>query len=66
MTSGHNVYHEDMRKHPKGMIKEMLKTFGADFQELLDIDNVHSVKYLVNIKKLEFISSESAYKQKVK
>ena len=48
------------------MIKEMLKTFGADFQELLDIDNVHSVKYLVNIKKLEIISSETAYKQKVK
>ena len=48
------------------MIKEMLKTFGADFQELLDIDGVHSVKYLVSIKKLEIIASETAFKQTVK
>ena len=50
IKTGHNVYHENLRIAPKGMIKEMIKTFGPDFQQLLDLPGVHSIKYLVNIR----------------
>ena len=50
IKTGHNVYHENLRIAPKGMIKEMIKTFGPDFQHLLDVPGVHSIKYLVNIR----------------
>ena len=50
-----------MRLHPVGLIKEMLKVFGNDFQSLLDMEGVHSVKYLVNIRQLEIIASEEGF-----
>ena len=52
-----------MRTHPNGLVKEMLKAFGNDFQTLLDLDGVHSVKYLVNIRKVEIIASEGGWKK---
>ena len=52
-----------MRPHPNGLVKEMLKAFGNDFQTLLDLDGVHSVKYLVNIRKVEIIASEEGWKR---
>ena len=52
-----------MRHQPSGLVKEMIRQFGPDFRTLLDIDGVHSVKYLVNLRKLEIISSESAFKE---
>ena len=61
VETGHNAYHEDFATAPQGMIKEMLKKFGADFQQLVDIDGVFSVKYLVGIRKLEIIASEQGY-----
>lgn len=52
-----------MRRHPNGLVKEMLKALGNDFQRLLEMDGVHSVKYLVNIRKVEIISSEEGWKK---
>ena len=61
ITSGHSVYYEDMRRNPQGLIKEMLQKFGADFRDLLELPGVHSIKYLVSLKKLEIISSEDGF-----
>ena len=63
ITSGHSVYYEDMRRNPQGLIKEMLQKFGADFRDLLELPGVHSIKYLVSLKKLEIISSEDGFQQ---
>ena len=41
----------------------MIKTFGPDFRSLLDIEGVHSVKYLVNMRRLEVIASKTGYSQ---
>ena len=61
VETGHNACHEDFARAPQGMIKEMLKKFGVDFQQLVDIEGVYSVKYLVGIRKLEIIASEPGY-----
>ena len=63
VTAGHSVFHENMRSHPNGLVKEMIKTFGPDFRSLLDIEGVHSVKYLVNMRRLEVIASQPGYSQ---
>ena len=63
MTAGHNIYHENMRNLPNGLVKEMIKTFGPDFRSLLDMEGVHSVKYLVNMRRLEVIASQSGYSE---
>lgn len=63
VTAGHSVFHENMRNHPNGLVKEMVKTFGPDFRSLLDIDGVHSVKYLVNMRRLEVIASKPGHSQ---
>ena len=52
-----------MRQQPSGLVKEMIRRFGPDFRTLLEIDGVHSIKYLVNLRKLEVISSKAAYTQ---
>ena len=41
----------------------MIKEFGSDFKDLHDIEGVHSVKYIVGIKKFEIVSSELAYQE---
>ena len=61
--AGHSAFHENMRNHPNGLVKEMIKTFGPDFRSLLDIEGVHSVKYLVNMRRLEVIASQPGYSQ---
>ena len=63
LQSGHNVYHIDMVKNPQGLVKEMLKKFGPDFKHMLDLPGVHSIKYLVNRKKLELIASDVGCKK---
>ena len=63
VEAGHEVFQENMRNYPNGLVKEMIKKFGPDFRSLLEIDGVHSVKYLVGIRRLEIIASHSAYKQ---
>ena len=63
VQAGHSVFHENMSHQPSGLVKEMIRHFGPDFRTLLDMEGVHSVKYLVNMRKLEIIASESAYKE---
>ena len=41
----------------------MIKKFGSDFKDLHDIEGVHSVKYVVGIKKFEIVSSELGYQE---
>ena len=41
----------------------MVKTFGPDFRSLLDMEGVHSVKYLVSMRRLEVIASPSGYSE---
>ena len=52
-----------MRNLPNGLVKEMVKTFGPDFRSLLDMEGVHSVKYLVSMRRLEVIASPSGYSE---
>ena len=63
VEAGHSVFHENMRQQPSGLVKEMIRRFGPDFRTLLEIDGVHSIKYLVNLRKLEVISSKAAHIQ---
>ena len=57
------MFHQNTKNLPNGLVKEMIKTFGPDFRSLLDIEGVHSVKYLVNMRRLEVIASQSGYSQ---
>ena len=61
INDGYNTFHEMVQNYPNGMVKEMIKRFGQDFQDLLDIEGVHQVKYLVNMKKIEIEASPLGY-----
>ena len=61
IDDGHNTYHEDIRKFPNGLVKDMIREFGSDFTDLHEIEGVHSVKYLVNLRKIEVVSSKLGF-----
>eukprot|EP00092_Neocalanus_flemingeri_P010139 GFUD01010926.1.p1 GENE.GFUD01010926.1~~GFUD01010926.1.p1 ORF type:complete len:1441 (+),score=302.82 GFUD01010926.1:406-4323(+) len=63
IDDGHNTFHDNIRSYPNGLIKDMIKSFGSDFKDLHDIEGVHSVKYLVNLKKIETVSSQLGYQE---
>ena len=63
IDDGSITFLEDMRNYPCGLVKEMISSFGRDFQDLHDIEGVHSVKYLVSKRKLEIESTELGYQE---